>query len=171
MHRSDRWDAGFSLVELVIAVSVLVMMTGALSPALIRYVEKGRERRDAQNVEMVYSALTGAMYDEIAYDAVKSRLQDGIYSAPVAVSALFMQEDGFAEAVKLYIPTAPQLISRDARGAGDNYEIMISVREEVDQNTGIRTMQTAVWAGDRDHSAGEDYEVGVLPDTVTRDLR
>ena len=48
---------------------------------------------------------------------------------------------------------------------------MISVRENVDQNTGIRTMQTAVWAGDRDHSAGEDYEAGVLPDAVSRDMR
>ncbi len=171
MHRSDRANAGFSLVELVIAVSVLVMMTGALSPALIRYVEKGRERRDAQNIEMVYSALTGAMYDEIAYDAVRSRLQDGIYSAPIAVSTLFMQEDGFAEAVRLYIPTPPRLISREARGERDDYEIMIGVREDVDRNTGIRTMQTAVWAGDQEHSAGDDYEAGVLPESVTRDHR
>ena len=169
MLRSDRRNAGFSLVELVIAVSILVMMTGALSPALVRYIEKGRERRDAQSVETVYSALTGAMYDEIAYDAVKCRLQDGIYSAPIAVSTLFMQEDGFAETVKLYIPTAPKLISHDARGEGDDYEIMISVREDVDQNTGIRTMQTAVWAGNETRCAGEDYEAGVLPDTVTRD--
>ncbi|MCR5674503.1 MAG: type II secretion system GspH family protein [Lachnospiraceae bacterium] len=168
--RTARSCAGFSLLELIIAVSVLVMMTGALSPALVRYIEKGRERRDTQNIEMVYSAVSGALYDEIAYDALRSGLsENGVYSAPIAVSTLFLQEDAFSEAVKDYIPTPPRLISREARGKNDSNEIMVSVRERVDDATGIRELQTAVWAGDGGHCVDKGYVSGILPETVKTD--
>ncbi|MCR4763625.1 MAG: type II secretion system GspH family protein [Lachnospiraceae bacterium] len=163
-------DAGFSLIELVIAVSILVMMTGVLSPALIRYIERGRERRDAQNVEMVYSAAGGALYDESAYDALKSGLaKNGVYSAPFAVSALFLQEDAYADAVRDFIPTAPVLVSAEAMGADHDYEIMLCIRELVDEQTGIRTVVIGAWAGDASHCAGRDYACGVLPEGVTTD--
>lgn len=163
-----RSEAGFSLLELVIAVSVLVMMTGVLSPALVRYIEKGRERRDRQNIEMVYNAVSGALYDETAYDAFMSgQKKDGVYSAPIAVSTLFLQEDNFAEAVKDYVPTPPVLLSRKALGERQDAQIMLSIREEIDRSSGIRTMQVSVWAGDAESCSGSDFYIGA----ANRDLK
>ncbi len=167
---APRRNAGFSLVELIISVSIMVMMTGAITPALMRYVEKGRERRDTQSIEMLYSALGGALYDEVAYDAVKSGLEKkGIYSAPIAASALFLQDDAFADAVRDYIPTAPELTSASAQGRGASYEIMLYITETIDPETGIRAIKCAVWAGDADHCAGSEYISGILPAFVTVD--
>lgn len=173
---TDLSRAGFSLIELIIAVSVMVMLTGVISPALVRYIERGRERRDQQNINMVYSALESVLYDEIAYDALKSSLSsNGVYSAPIAVSTLFLQDDSFADAVRDYIPVAPMLVSRKARGDSDTGEIMIFLREEVDRNTGIRMVRTGVWAGSSEQMSGDDFWAGFLPAgmeaPVTADMR
>ncbi len=170
LRTTPRRRAGFSLIELVIAVSIMVMMTGAVSPALVRYIEKGRERRDAQSIDMVCNALGGALYDEIAYDAVLSSLSaGGVYAEPLTVEAFFSMDDSFSEAVRYYIPTAPRLASKAAIGPDGDYEMMMSIRQVIDADTGIRTMKTAVWAGNKQHCADKTLQSGVLPDFVTID--
>ena len=37
---------GFSLVELIIVIAVMVILAGALAPALIKYIEKSRKSKD-----------------------------------------------------------------------------------------------------------------------------
>ncbi len=165
MKASDtRADGGFSLVELVFAVSILVMLTGAISPALMQYVEKGRERRDSQNIEMLYNAVSSALIDEIAYDSLKAGMgNDGIYSSPIDAEKLFLSDDGFSEAIRDYMPTAPVLISKKATGKDGRYVIMVSVSEEVDDETGIRCIKPCVWAGNAERAVSTDLISGDVP--------
>jgi prepilin-type N-terminal cleavage/methylation domain-containing protein len=51
-------NKGLSLVELVIVVAIIAILAAAISPALIRYIEKARKRVDVQSAQMVYDAVT-----------------------------------------------------------------------------------------------------------------
>ncbi|MCR5178835.1 MAG: prepilin-type N-terminal cleavage/methylation domain-containing protein [Lachnospiraceae bacterium] len=158
-------SGGFSLVELVFAVFILVMLTGAISPALMQYVEKGRVRRDTQSIEMLYNAVSSALVDEIAYDSLKAGMgADGVYSSPIDAEKLFLMDDGFSEAVRDYMPTAPVLMSKKARGKDGRYQIMVSVSEKIDADTGIRSIRPCVWAGNAERAAGADLISGDVPD-------
>ena len=113
---------------------------------------------------MLYSAVSSALVDEIAYDALRAGMgTDGVYSSPIDAERLFLLEDGFSEALRDYIPTAPVLMSKKARGTGGKYVIMVSVSEEIDAETGIRCIKPCVWAGDADRAASSDLIAGDVP--------
>ena len=49
MNRGNRIcldSKGFSLGELIIVIAVMVILAGALEPALIKYIEKSRKSKD-----------------------------------------------------------------------------------------------------------------------------
>lgn len=55
---------GFSLIELIIAIAILVILTGLLAPQFMKYIEKARWAKGVQTLDSVYSALQVA-YVEI----------------------------------------------------------------------------------------------------------
>ncbi|RGZ00163.1 prepilin-type N-terminal cleavage/methylation domain-containing protein [Clostridium sp. AM58-1XD] len=61
-------NKGFSLIELIIAVAILVVLSGLLAPQLIKYVERSREAKDMQTLDSVYVAVNTALTNEKAYD-------------------------------------------------------------------------------------------------------
>ena len=54
---------GFSLVELIIVIAVMVILAGALAPVLIKYIEKSRKSKDIQNATALESTLVCAFSD------------------------------------------------------------------------------------------------------------
>lgn len=50
-------NKGLSLVELVIVIAIIAILAAAISPALIRYIEKARKRIDVQSAQMVYDSV------------------------------------------------------------------------------------------------------------------
>lgn len=54
---------GFSLVELIIVIAVMVILAGALASALIKYIEKSRKSKDIQNATTLESTLVCAFSD------------------------------------------------------------------------------------------------------------
>lgn len=68
MEKND--NRGFSLIELIVAIAILVILTGLLAPQFIRYVEKSREARDRNTLDAVYVAVQAALADETVYDSV-----------------------------------------------------------------------------------------------------
>lgn len=66
MNRGNRIcldSKGFSLVELIIVIAVMVILAGALAPALIKYIEKSRKSKDIQNATTLESTLVCAFSD------------------------------------------------------------------------------------------------------------
>ena len=55
--RHKQRNRGFSLIELVIVITIMVVLTALLAPQLLRYVEKSREAKDAQNVATLIKAF------------------------------------------------------------------------------------------------------------------
>lgn len=51
-------NKGFSLVELIIVITIMAVLVGVLAPQYIKYVEKSRVSADAQQVEEFTGAMT-----------------------------------------------------------------------------------------------------------------
>lgn len=60
-------NKGFSLVELIIVIAIMAILVGAVTPQVIKYVEKSREAKDLQVLQTVFTAAqTAIMTDEVA---------------------------------------------------------------------------------------------------------
>ncbi len=51
---NDRYQKGFSLVELIIVIAIMAILAGAVAPALIRYIDKGRRSSDVTTARTIY---------------------------------------------------------------------------------------------------------------------
>lgn len=60
-------NKGFSLIELIIAIAILIILTGLLAPQFMKYIEKSRLAKDMQTLDTVYTAVQGAISDEAAH--------------------------------------------------------------------------------------------------------
>lgn len=65
MKRIGFNSKGFSLVELIIVIAIMAILTGALAPALIKYIEKSRRVRDMNNADDIERALVRGFADDV----------------------------------------------------------------------------------------------------------
>lgn len=78
-------NKGFSLVELIVVITIMAVLVGVLAPTLIRNVEKSRESTDLQNLDSIRQSVVTAVSTEavakeldttngnvVAYDDIKS---------------------------------------------------------------------------------------------------
>lgn len=52
---------GFSLVELIIVIAIMAILSAAIAPAVIRYIEKARKARDVEVAQTIVDAADLAM--------------------------------------------------------------------------------------------------------------
>lgn len=63
-------NKGFSLVELIIVIAIMAILSGALAPQLIKYIDRSRKAADVQTAQTIATAVNTALANESAYDSV-----------------------------------------------------------------------------------------------------
>lgn len=74
-------NKGFSLVELIIVISIMAVLLGVITPALIRYLQKSRIIRDERNLD-------------IARESIETVLSNEDFYEDLADSSVVINEDG-----------------------------------------------------------------------------
>lgn len=65
-------NKGFSLIELIVVIAIIAILTGALAPMLVRYINKSRLSTDIDTGREIAMAIISAVADESIKDnAVK----------------------------------------------------------------------------------------------------
>jgi prepilin-type N-terminal cleavage/methylation domain-containing protein len=112
-------NKGFSLIELIIAIAILVILTGLLAPQFMRYIEKSRVAKDMQTLDTVYEAVQAGLTNEDAYEefATAYGSSDGFNGT---LNDLYTNNSKLAAELKATIGTIsdkePKLVSRSAGG-------------------------------------------------------
>lgn len=78
-------NKGFSLVELIIVISIMAVLLGVITPALIRYLQKSRIIRDERNLDIVRESIETVLSNEDFYEDFYEDLAD---------SSVVINEDG-----------------------------------------------------------------------------
>lgn len=155
-------NKGFSLIELIIAIAILVILTGLLAPQFMKYIEKSRHAKDLQTLDMIYTGVQGALTDEKAVEAVT--LSTGIYAKVGALEDgmklnTILEKSGaddFAKELANLIGTkAFELESKEAASGG---EIMVTVNDN---------LEVGVYYADKSGKKVDSLAVGTAAVTET----
>jgi len=75
-------NEGFSLVELIIVIAIMAVLVIVLAPTFLKFVEKGRETTDMDNVTMAKEAIQVYLVDhgkdgeyKVQFDSAKKKIQ------------------------------------------------------------------------------------------------
>lgn len=94
-------NKGFTFVELVIVIAILVILVGLLAPQYTKYVEKSRKAADADNLEEMVKAVQ--VYE--ADTDSDAALAAGDYSIELSTTAPpALTGDGLQAALNEYVP-------------------------------------------------------------------
>ena len=164
-------NKGFSLIELIIAVAILVVLSGLLAPQLIKYVERSRESKDMQALDSVYVAVNTALTNEAAYN--KFTTDHTTDRTDLKLETILGADDAFSKEVQSILgKTEVKLQSKRAKGSAGNGIIWVEVRIDSTTDDGVTGLTVGVYAGAAGTSAptnyNGDFAIGnVTPTKVT----
>ena len=93
-------NKGFSLVELIIVIAIMAILSAALAPALIRYIDKSKKADDVASAEAMETAFRAAMAEEKIYTTVMDHHAE-VQKSPNTTTILLASEVGDEEWVNV----------------------------------------------------------------------
>lgn len=69
-RKNKNYNKGFSLVELIIVIAIMAILSGALAPQLMKYIEQSRVSTDTANCDAIKSVVNTTLANEAAYSEV-----------------------------------------------------------------------------------------------------
>ena len=135
-------NKGFSLIELIIAIAILIILTGLLAPQFMKYIEKSREAKDMQTLDSVYTAVQGTLADEVAYEDFIDGSDDGLKDLTTGITLKAL--------LKIDTPFVTEL--KSVLGSNANYKLG-SKKAESDEDvpdTAAGTLSVSVYCGKED---------------------
>lgn len=162
-------NKGFSLIELIIAVAILVVLSGLLAPQLIKYVERSREAKDVQMLDSIYVAVNTALTNEAAYEdfveeSAAGKAYAGVESG-LAIGDIMKEgnkDKAFVKELKSILgkeASALELISKRAKGtssAKNSIFVIVKSQEGGDKVEGLEVGVYVAPAKDGTHVDGFD---------------
>ncbi|MBE5935119.1 MAG: type II secretion system protein [Lachnospiraceae bacterium] len=67
MRREKMNNKGFSLVELIIVIAIMAILSAALAPQLMKYIEKSRVSTDDSSCTSIETCVNAALAEEAVY--------------------------------------------------------------------------------------------------------
>lgn len=83
-----RNNKGFSLVELIIVIAIMAILSAALAPQLMKYIEKARVSADAQTCAAIEGCVNAALTNENVWNDM------GLYRTGKFKFYIRMSDDG-----------------------------------------------------------------------------
>lgn len=65
MYHNKRKNKGFSLIELIIAIAILVILTGLLAPQFMKYIERAKQAKGIQTLDSINNGVQVAYIDAL----------------------------------------------------------------------------------------------------------
>lgn len=150
--RQKRNNKGFSLVELIVVIAIMIVLVAVLAPVFTKYVEQSRRATDVQNANSIAEA--------VLTDAV-----DGALPAAAAnKGAVAVTGDNKPKAIKSEVLTKGNAVSKDATFTyiydADANSVKVYVTgdttaTDLTQETGAQAYKADETSGDNKVGAGE----------------
>lgn len=95
MFKKD--NNGFSLIELIIVIAIMVLLVGTMAPIMLRFVEKTRVSSDIQLADTVKTAVTTSILDvKVQQDEASQpylELMDSTSGMAIDTNSSFLSSD------------------------------------------------------------------------------
>jgi prepilin-type N-terminal cleavage/methylation domain-containing protein len=154
-------NKGFSLIELIIAIAILVVLTGLLAPQFMRYIEKSREAKDMQTLDTVYEAAQVALTDETVYQAIMNvdKVDFALADTETSSSGSNANEVAAEHALRVELEKSLGTLSTIALSSKAGSENSAKVRVCVEYDDTDKTLEVTAYSG-TSGSVNSDFKVG-----------
>lgn len=92
-----RDNRGMSLVELLVVIAIIVVLAGALTPALIKYIEHSRQSRDVKMIDNIRDSLTDALADPNVVDTIPGGTGSYIETVHIFTDLFDTTQSGYSQ--------------------------------------------------------------------------
>ncbi len=92
-----RDNRGMSFVELLVVISIMVILVGALTPALIKYIEHSRQSKDVKIIDNIRDSLTDALADPNVVDTIPGGTGSYIENTHIFTDLFDTSQPGYSQ--------------------------------------------------------------------------
>ncbi|MFV0342914.1 MAG: type II secretion system protein [Anaerocolumna sp.] len=148
-------NKGFSLVELIIVIGIMAILSGALAPQVIKYLDKSRKAADIQTAQTIATAVNAALTNEQAY--AQAYASDGVTVLLESLSVSADDDDALETEIKSLLGSIPTPKFDSATN-----KTFIVVFNKADKTFNVYASPAAATAGDEKNvlypTIGDNYK-------------